>query len=145
MTRRGCPRESQVLAAIRRDTVDAAIAAHLVSCADCARTAALDRAIRSLVEEDDPEMFPTAESIRLEALLVAEQARNERLEAARVWLHALAFATCSALAVAISILDAGAGSPSFRYLGAAPLGTLAAVAMSMWGLVRAVDETTATP
>jgi len=141
MTRSVCPREAVSLAASRRGALDPSIAAHVASCPDCGPAVALDRALALVASEDVTRPFPSPAALRLEADLLLEERRLARRAAVGVSLQALALAVCLALFAAVWALDLRPGAPGI--LGAGSICAAAVVALSMWKLVRAVDEAAA--
>jgi hypothetical protein len=139
MSRRVCPELSASLSASRRADVGEPLPAHVESCPDCAPAVALDRALARVAASESAESFPSVGTIRLEILLAIERRRLARAAAVRVAVHALAFVVCVGLFVAAWVLEFRAGS-SPTAAGATCGGALMVVAMSMWSLVRAVDE-----
>jgi hypothetical protein len=100
----------------------------------------LERALARLAAADGARPFPSAEAVRLEAALVIEQRRLSRAAAVRVGIHAAAFAICVALLVVAGVSLFRVDAPAGGIIGASCAGAVIAVAMSLWGLVRAVDE-----
>jgi hypothetical protein len=139
MSRGVCPELSASLAACRRAAVDAPFAAHVESCPDCGPAVALERALARFAAFEGAGPFPSAEAIRIESVLVLERRRLARAAAVQVGLQALALVVCVALLGAAWVLEFRAGAPA-RIAGAACSGAIVAVAMSIWSLVRAVDE-----
>ena len=139
MSRPMCPELSASLATCRRAAADAPVTAHVESCPDCGPAVALDRALAHLAAFEGAGPLPSAGAIRVESILVLERRRLARAAAVQVGIQALAFVVCVALLAAAWLLEFRSGAPA-GLAGAACGGAIVAVAMSIWSLVRAVDE-----
>jgi anti-sigma factor RsiW len=138
MSHRGCPSESGTLAAHRRGAVDASIAAHVASCADCAAAIAVDRALALIAAAEDPGPYPAATALRLEGELRTEERRLARRGRVLIALQGGGLALSLALLASVRVVEAGS-SPSL-FGGAGSICAIVTVAISIWNLFRTADE-----
>ncbi len=140
MSHPSCPRLAASLSDSRRGVRSGTLEAHVASCPDCGPAVALDRALSTFSAPDGARPFPSSAAIWLESVLVLERRRLASDAAFRVGVHALAFAVCVGLLVTAWTLEVRTGAARGSIFGASLGGAVAAVAMSLWSLIRAVDE-----